>query len=75
MDAGRMDQVSQRIALGQKLMKKHGVKNTVELMEIRAGLELKVSQVINAGDELAKLEKTVREMEENAAQDGINVKQ
>jgi DNA repair protein RecN (Recombination protein N) len=63
MDAGRMDQVSQRIALGQKLLKKHGVKNTIELMEIRTGLELKVSLVINAGEELAKLEKTVREME------------
>lgn len=73
MDAGRMDQVSQRIALGQKLLKKHGVKNTLELMEIRTGLELKVSQVINAGEELAKLEKTVREMEEAAQKLALTV--
>ena len=67
MDAGRMDQVSQRIALGQKLIKKHGVKNSAELLEVRAGLETKVNQVVHAGDELARLEKKVREMEENAA--------
>ena len=73
MDAGRMDQVSQRIALGQKLLKKHGVKNTLELMEIRTGLELKVSQVIHAGEELAKLEKTVREMEEAAQKLALTV--
>jgi DNA repair protein RecN (Recombination protein N) len=73
MDAGRMDQVSQRIALGQKLLKKHGVKNTIELMEIRTGLELKVSQVINAGSALAKLEKTVREMEEEAQKLALTV--
>jgi DNA repair protein RecN (Recombination protein N) len=66
MDAGRMDHVSQRIALGQKLIKKHGVKNSAELLEVRAGLEAKVSQVVHAGDELARLERKVREMEENA---------
>lgn len=66
MDAGRMDQVSQRIALGQKLVKKHGVKNSAELLGVRAGLEAKVNQVVHAGDELARLEKTVQEMEENA---------
>jgi DNA repair protein RecN (Recombination protein N) len=73
MDAGRMDQVSQRIALGQKLLKKHGVKNTLELMEIRAGLELKMSQVVNAGSALAKLEKTVLELEENAQKLALTV--
>lgn len=73
MDAGRMDQVSQRIALGQKLLKKHGVKNTLELMEIRVGLELKVSQVVNAGSALAKLEKTVLELEENAQKLALTV--
>jgi len=67
MDAGRMDQVSQRIALGQKLIKKHGIKNSAELLEVRAVLEAKVNQVVHAGDELAKLEKKVQEMEENAA--------
>jgi len=67
MDASRMDQVSQRIALGQKLIKKHGVKNSAELLEVRTGLEAKVNQVVHAGDELAKLEKKVQEMEENAA--------
>jgi DNA repair protein RecN (Recombination protein N) len=66
MDAGRMDQVSQRIAIGQKLIKKHGVKNAAELLEVRAGLEARVNQVVHAGDELAVLEKKVREMEENA---------
>lgn len=73
MDAGRMDQVSQRIALGQRLLKKHGVKNTLDLMEIRTGLELKVSQVINAGSALAKLEKNVQELEEGAQKLAIAV--
>jgi len=73
MDAGRMDQVSQRIALGQKLLKKHGVKNTLELMEIRAGLDAKVNLVVNAGEELTKLEKAVTQMEENARSLAITI--
>lgn len=73
MDAGRMDQVSQRIALGQKLLKKHGVKNTLELMEIRAGLDAKVNLVVNAGEELKKLEKAVTQMEENARSLAITI--
>jgi DNA repair protein RecN (Recombination protein N) len=66
MDTDRMDEVSQRIALGQKLMKKHGVKNTIELMEIKAGLEAKVYHVVHAGEEIIQAEKDVWEMEKNA---------
>ncbi|MGL6266431.1 MAG: DNA repair protein RecN, partial [Chitinophagaceae bacterium] len=66
MDAGRMDQINQRIALGQKLMKKHGVKNIRELMEIREDLHAKVNLVVHAGEEIASLEKQVFEREEQA---------
>jgi DNA repair protein RecN (Recombination protein N) len=73
MDAGRMDQVSQRIALGQRLIKKHGVKNSTGLLEVRAGLEASVNQVEHAGDEMAKLEKRVREMNENATRLALTI--
>ena len=66
MDAGRMDQVSQRIALGQKLMKKHGIKTTAELIQVKEGLEEKVQHVVHAVDELVKLEKTVQLWEDKA---------
>jgi DNA repair protein RecN (Recombination protein N) len=51
--------VEQRIALGQKLMKKHGVRTSRELLEVQAGLEAKVGLVLNAGEELSVLEKKV----------------
>ncbi len=66
MDAGRLDQISQRIAIGQKLMKKHGVKNIIELMEIRAGLHTKVNHVVHAAQEITHLEKLLCEREDQA---------
>lgn len=73
LDAGRMDQASQRIALGQKLMKKHGVKTEAELNDVRAGLEARVNQVVHAGDELARLEKSVKELEAKASQYALTI--
>jgi DNA repair protein RecN (Recombination protein N) len=68
MDAGRMDQVSQRIALGQRLMKKHSVKTIGELIGVRTELESRVNQVVHAGEELVMREKNLRELEEKASQ-------
>lgn len=59
MDAGRMEEVSQRMATGQRLMKKHGVKTSAELLAIQADLERKLGLVIHAGEELGALEKAM----------------
>jgi DNA repair protein RecN (Recombination protein N) len=60
-DPARMDEVSTRIALGQRLMKKHGVRTSAELLATQARLEERLAAVRDAGTELAALEKQVQE--------------
>ena len=59
MDAGRMEEVSQRMATGQRLMKKHGVKTSAELLAIQADLERKLGLVTHAGEELGEIGKAL----------------
>lgn len=59
-DPARMDEVSSRIALGQRLMKKHGVRTSAELLEVAARLERRLAAVRDAGAEMATLEKEVQ---------------
>jgi DNA repair protein RecN (Recombination protein N) len=68
LDAGRMEEVNTRIALGQKLMKKHGVRTSRELLQVQADLAAKVRVVVNAGEELAVLEKKVQSASRRAEQ-------
>ena len=60
-DPARMDEVSTRIALGQRLMKKHGVRTSAELLATQARLEERLVAVRDAGVEMAALEKQVQE--------------
>lgn len=52
-DPKKIDQLSERIATGYKLLKKHGVKTTAELLAIKGELEKKLDAVLNI-DELIK---------------------
>ncbi|NIG53295.1 DNA repair protein RecN [Chitinophaga sp. Cy-1792] len=55
-DGNRIEQVNERMAMGYRFFKKHGVQTTAELLEIKATLEQKVSSVLNLDEELAQLE-------------------
>jgi DNA repair protein RecN (Recombination protein N) len=51
--------VSRRIDVGARLLKKHGVRTSAELLDIRDDLRLKVGQVANAEEELQGLQKAL----------------
>lgn len=58
-DPRRIEQISERIALGYKLFKKHGVKTTTELLLIRQSLEEKLQAVMNMDEAIASKEKVL----------------
>jgi DNA repair protein RecN (Recombination protein N) len=57
MDERRMDEVSERLSAGYKLLKKHGVKNTDELLEVQKSLSEKISKVLNMDEDIKIAEK------------------
>lgn len=56
-DAERIQLLNDRLSAGYKLLKKHGVHTTAELLVIQAGLEQKLNTVLNLGADIEKLEK------------------
>ncbi|HEX5026303.1 MAG TPA: DNA repair protein RecN, partial [Agriterribacter sp.] len=59
-DEERIQLVSDRLALGHKLLKKHGVRTTAELLQIQHNLEQELNKVLNLDTEIAQLEKKVK---------------
>ncbi len=55
-DPARIDILNERVALGYKLLKKHGVKTTAGLLEIRGVLEKKLEEVVNIDALMARLQ-------------------
>ena len=58
-DPARIEQLNERIATGYKLLKKHGVQTTAELLNIRQTLENKLQAVMNIDESISKKEKEV----------------
>ena len=56
-DASEIERISERISLGYKLLKKHGVKTTNELIGIKNSLNEKLQAVLNIDDAIAAAEK------------------
>ncbi|MFZ1529362.1 MAG: DNA repair protein RecN [Ferruginibacter sp.] len=56
-DAERIQTVNDRIAAGYKLLKKHNVSATADLLRIKEELEVKLDAVLNLEHETAKLQK------------------
>src|SRR5829696_3715374 len=69
-DAASINRINERISLGYKLLKKHGVKTTNELLQIKTRLNDKLQAVLNIDDAIASKEKKysnlLRESEELA---------
>jgi DNA repair protein RecN (Recombination protein N) len=57
VDEERMQQINERIEVGYKLQKKHGVNSTSELLNIQHHLETKLQAVLNLEDEIGAKEK------------------
>lgn len=61
-DAATMDKINERISLGYRLLKKHGVKTTNELLQIHATLNEKLQAVFNIDEAIAAAEKKYSEL-------------
>jgi DNA repair protein RecN (Recombination protein N) len=53
----KIEQLNERLSLGYKLQKKHGVNSTKELLDIHKQLEEKLQTVLNIGDTIQQKEK------------------
>ncbi|MFM9910791.1 MAG: DNA repair protein RecN [Chitinophagaceae bacterium] len=65
-DPKRIEQLNERIAIGYKLQKKHGVQTTAELLSIKNNLEEKLQAVLNIDEAIVSKEKEVENQFENA---------
>jgi DNA repair protein RecN (Recombination protein N) len=61
-DPTRIEQLNERIAIGYKLLKKHGVQFTAELIIIHQSLENKLQAVMNIDEAINKKGKEVAEL-------------
>jgi len=60
--AERIQIVNERISMGYKLQKKHGVSTTAELLHIKEDLQEKLTQIINIGEAIQHKEKQSNEL-------------
>ena len=69
-DAEKIEELSERLSLGYKLQKKHGVQSTNELLRVQQDLEEKLQAVLHIADDILKLEKSTagifKQIEESA---------
>jgi DNA repair protein RecN (Recombination protein N) len=56
-DAATIEKINERLSLGYRLLKKHGVKTTTELREIKEQLNQKLQAVLNIDEAIANTEK------------------
>lgn len=59
-DQERIDQVNERLSAGYKMLKKHGVQTTNELIAIKNELSEKLQAVLNIDDNIAAKEQEVK---------------
>ncbi|MFT3901841.1 MAG: DNA repair protein RecN [Niabella sp.] len=55
-DPQKIEQLNERLALGYRLQKKHGVNSTAALLEVQQTLEEKLQQALHIGDEIEAAE-------------------
>ena len=65
-DPQRIEQLNDRMAAGYKLLKKHGVKTTAELLAIKEALEEKLQAVLNIDEAIGEKEKAVQQLQQEA---------
>lgn len=65
-DPEKIQQLNDRLSLGYKLLKKHGVKTTNELLQIQKQLGEKLQAVLNIDEAIQKKEKESQRLFENA---------
>lgn len=66
-DPRKMDQLNDRIALGYKLQKKHGVQSTAELLQLKDTLEQKLQAVLDIDAVISERSEQVASLARQAA--------
>ena len=67
-DPSKIEEIDSRLSAGYKLLKKHGVKTTNELLEIKQQLEKKLHAVLNVGEQMELKEKETERLFAEAEQ-------
>jgi DNA repair protein RecN (Recombination protein N) len=65
-DAKKIDLLNEKLAVGYRLLKKHGVQTTNQLLEIKEQLESKLQAVLNIDDSIVAKEKELSRLEQEA---------
>jgi DNA repair protein RecN (Recombination protein N) len=65
-DPQKIERINERLSAGYKLLKKHGVKTTNELLQIQQQFEEKMKAVLNIDEQLLKKEKEVTDAHKRA---------
>lgn len=65
-DPKRIEQINERLSLGYKLLKKHGLKDTGELLSLQAQLSAKLEAVFNIDEAIAVKEKETLQIQQQA---------
>lgn len=63
-DAQRIEWINQRLSDGYKLLKKHGLQTTADLLQLQASLSEKLQAVLNIDETILRLEKEVQQLQE-----------
>jgi len=66
-DPERIEQINERLSVGYRLLKKHGVKNTNELLRIQQELAERLQSVLDIDEQLGAKEKEVEEMRQRVS--------
>lgn len=64
-DEERMQLLTDRLNLGYKLQKKHGVHSTADLLAVQAALEEKLQHVFDTANLIAEKEKEIQQLQES----------
>lgn len=67
-DPRKIEQLNDRISTGYKLLKKHGVHTTQELLALKEGLEQKLQAVLNIDEAIQATEKSVQQLLQKATE-------
>ncbi len=65
-DPEKIEQLNERLSVGYKLLKKHGLQNTNELLELQKQLQEKIGAVLNIDTEIKQNEKESNELKKEA---------
>ncbi len=65
-DEQRIEWINQRLAEGYKLLKKHGLQTTADLLQLQASLAEKLQAVLNIDETIQQLEKQSQQLQEKA---------